>query len=121
MLLEIFVFLVLCTGTYSDVICPFGAVVGPDNNCYVINTDGINKTANWLEYKNWCSNVYDGDLVSIHDAFENSYFAQIAANYTNSNSQLPYIGAYCAPNTNYKWVWVDGTCLNYTNWSNPSK
>ncbi|CAJ0934037.1 unnamed protein product, partial [Mesorhabditis belari] len=75
----------------------------------------LNTTESWPVAKTLC-NQLGGELLSVHNAFQNSITANVQTNMTGSDKA--WLGA--TRSSNGTWTWSDGTPFNYQRFSSPN-
>uniref|UniRef100_A0A914Q450 C-type lectin domain-containing protein n=1 Tax=Panagrolaimus davidi TaxID=227884 RepID=A0A914Q450_9BILA len=90
--------------------CPKGSVqgVGNPNECYKLILDA----KDWYSADGVCQEL-NGHLVSIHDAFSNTFFGGMVG---GAGYNEFWIGAN-NNNLNGTWKWIDGSSFNYDDWA----
>jgi hypothetical protein len=114
-MLRLFVFIIFLNinKLASDpIVCPLGAI-SYQGQCYWLNANPMT----FIDAQITCRSA-NGKLVSIHDAFTNSFLGQEAWQ-TFSSSTDCWIGATTRtkPGT---WSWLDNSEFKYADWKNTS-
>lgn len=98
--------------TFANYTCPNGTVKGPNTNmCFKF----VSTPSTWLEAQINCAKM-GGNLVTVGDAYSNSFLVKMAINNSISTGSL-WVGGTSLFKGTGNWSWADGSSWYYSNWA----
>ncbi|KAH7726282.1 C-type lectin [Aphelenchoides avenae] len=75
------------------------------------------ESKSFYEANHECRQDYGAELASVHSKNQSDFLGGLVANILDDNDAGAWIGLQRGTGTDSKWVWADGTPLDFENWS----